>query len=330
MYVANENRYEKMAYRRTGKSGLKLPEISLGLWHNFGAIDNEENCRSIVKLAFDKGLSHFDLANNYGPPAGTAEEMFGRILKKDLLPYRDEIIISSKAGFDMWPGPYGDFGSRKYLIASCEQSLKRMGIDYVDIFYHHRPDPDTPIEETMGALSDLVRQGKALYVGISNYGAEEAKKAIEVLKNNGTPCLIHQANYSMLNRWTEEALLDVLESQGVGCICFSPLAQGLLTNRYLDGTIPEGSRASQNRFLKPESINEKLLQKLNALNKIALENNTSLARMAIRWILRDKRNTSVLLGASSPEQMSENLRALEDRALSDETLAAIEAILNEN
>lgn len=329
IYSADESRYEKMAFRRCGNSGLKLPEVSLGLWHNFGSVNSEDNCRAIVRLAFDQGVTHFDLANNYGPPPGTAEEMFGRILKKDLFPYRDELIISSKAGYDMWPGPYGDFGSRKYIMASCDQSLKRMGLDYVDIFYHHRPDPDTPLEESMGALSDLVRQGKALYVGISNYGAEDTKKAIDILKANGTPCLIHQASYSMLNRWTEESLLETLENNGVGCICYSPLAQGLLTSRYLDGSIPEGSRASQKHFLKPEQIDAALLKKLNALNKIALDNNRTLARMAIKWILRDGRNTSVLLGASSPEQMKENLRALEDSALSPESLKAIDTILSE-
>ena len=328
IYSADESRYKKMAFRRCGNSGLKLPEISLGLWHNFGSINSEDNCRAIARLAFDQGVTHFDLANNYGPPPGTAEEMFGRILKKDLFPYRDELIISSKAGYDMWPGPYGDFGSRKYIMASCDQSLKRMGLDYVDIFYHHRPDPDTPLEESMGALSDLVRQGKALYVGISNYGTEDTKKAIDILKANSTPCLIHQASYSMLNRWTEESLLEMLEKNGVGCICYSPLAQGLLTSRYLDGSIPEGSRASQKRFLRPEQIDAELLKKLNALNKIALDNNTTLARMAIKWILRDGRNTSVLLGASSPEQMKENLRALEDSALSLESLKAIDAILS--
>ena len=326
-FCADENRYEKMKYRRCGKSGIKLPELSLGLWHNFGATDKLENCRSILRTAFDNGITLFDLANNYGVPAGSAEETFGSILKKDFLPYRDELIISTKAGYQMWAGPYGDWGSKKYLVASLNQSLKRMGLEYVDIFYHHRPDPETPLEETMNALSGIVKQGKALYVGISNYPADLAQKAIEILQKNGTPCLIHQANYSMLNRWTEKGLLDVLEKTGVGCICFSPLAQGLLTNRYLSGNIPAGSRASKNVFLKSSDITEEKLSVLRRLNALAEENNRTLARMAIKWILRDKRNTSVLIGASSVEQLNENLKALNDSELDSTTLQKIDEIL---
>lgn len=329
VYSAHENRYETMKYRRCGKSGLKLPELSLGLWHNFGSGDREDNCREILRTAFDSGVTHFDLANNYGPPPGTAEETFGRILKKDFLPYRDELIISSKAGYGMWEGPYGDWGSRKYIISSCNQSLKRMGLDYVDIFYHHRSDPSTPLEESMGALSDLVKQGKALYVGISNYSAQETEKAVTMLKEMGTPCLIHQAKYSMLNRWTEDGLLSVLGETGTGCICFSPLAQGLLTDRYLKGTIPAGSRASKNNSLKPEQLTDELLVTLRKLNTIALSGGRTLARMAIKWILRDERNTSVLVGASSPEQMKENLLSVQDAPLSKEEILAIEKTLKE-
>ena len=323
----NENRYDSMKYRRCGKSGLKLPEISLGLWHNFGSTDCYKTGLETVLAAFDAGICHFDLANNYGPPPGSAELTFGRILKESLLPYRDEIIISTKAGYDMWPGPYGEWGSRKYLIASLDASLKRMGLDYVDIFYSHRPDPETPIEETMGALADIVRQGKALYIGISNYNAEQSAAAISVLRNLGVPCLIHQASYSMLNRWIEDGLLDVLEKEGTGCICFSPLAQGLLTGRYLDGNIPDGSRASKGGFLKAASITPALLKKLNALNDIAKEGGRSLSALAILWILRDRRNTSVLIGASSAAQLKENLAALSQTALSLDELDRIEKVL---
>ncbi len=327
VYSANENRYGSMKYRRCGNSGIQLSEISLGLWHNFGSADSEDNCRQIMRTAFDEGVTHFDLANNYGPPPGSAEETFGRILKKDFLPYRDELIIATKAGYGMWDGPYGDWGSRKYLISSCDQSLKRMGLEYVDIFYHHRPDHNTPLEETMSALDQIVRSGKALYAGISNYSAEQTEKAVKILNKLGTPCLIHQASYSMLNRWTEDGLLSVLEKTGTGCICFSPLAQGLLTNRYLDGNIPEGSRASKKVFLKPEQLTDELLAKLRKLNALAIKNGRTLARMAIKWILRDERNTSVLLGASSPEQMKENLLSLQDAPLSAEELRDIEKIL---
>jgi len=326
-YTAKENRYETMKYRRCGRSGLKLPEISLGLWHNFGDDDNYETGLQTVLGAFDAGVCHFDLANNYGPPPGSAEITFGRILKENLLPYRDEIVISTKAGYGMWPGPYGEWGSRKYLVASLDASLKRMGLDYVDVFYHHRPDPDTPIEETMAALADIVHQGKALYAGISNYNAEQSARAISVLRDLNVPCLIHQASYSMLNRWIEDGLLDVLEKEGTGCICFSPLAQGLLTGRYLDGAIPKGSRASKGIFLKASSITPLLLKKLNELNDVAKERGATLSSLAILWILRDKRNTSVLIGASSSSQLMENLSALSQPALCADELDEIERIL---
>ncbi|MCL2600740.1 MAG: aldo/keto reductase [Treponema sp.] len=327
VYTADETRYGTMRYRRCGKSGLNLPEISLGLWHNFGGVDRHETGRETVLAAFDAGVTHFDLANNYGPPPGSAETTFGRILKDDLRPYRDEIVVSTKAGYGMWPGPYGDFGSRKYLVSSLDASLERMGLDYVDIFYHHRPDPDTPLEETMQALADIVRRGKALYVGISNYDAEQSARAISILRSLGVPCLIHQASYSMLNRWTEDGLLDVLEKEGTGCICFSPLAQGLLTGRYLNGSVPEGSRASRAEFLKPDSLTPELLAKLNALNEIAKEGGRTLASLAILWILRDSRNTSVLIGASSPAQLRENLSAISQPALSGEELDRVEKVL---
>jgi L-glyceraldehyde 3-phosphate reductase len=334
-YMAKENRYEMMKYRRCGRSGLKLPEISLGFWHNFGASDNYKTGRQTVLSAFDAGVCHFDLANNYGPPPGAAEYTFGKILRDDLTSYRDEIIISTKAGYDMWPGPYGEWGSRKYLIASLDQSLRRMGLDYVDIFYSHRPDPDTPIEETMTALADIVRQGKALYAGISNYNVEQSAKAISVLRCLGVPCLIHQASYSMLNRWTEDrhasqgSLLELLDKEGAGCICFSPLAQGLLTDKYLEGTIPAGSRAAQNGFLKITSITPQLVKKLNALNDIAKEGGRSLSALAIKWILRDKRNTSVLIGASSPAQLNSNLAAISQPELSAGELEKIENVLRD-
>ncbi|WP_152285749.1 L-glyceraldehyde 3-phosphate reductase [Flavicella marina] len=326
VYQAKETRYDKMMYRRTGKSGLLLPALSLGLWHNFSVTDDFQNARTILQTAFDNGITHFDLANNYGPPYGGAEENFGAIFNKDFKQYRDELIISTKAGFDMWPGPYGNFGSRKYLISSLDQSLKRMNLEYVDIFYHHRPDPDTPIEETMGALDHIVRQGKALYVGLSNYKAEEADKAFKVLKELGTPCLIHQPRYNMLDRWVEDGLLDVLENNGVGGIAFSPLRQGVLTNKYLDG-FPENSRAVKDgRYLKKEQINE-YLDKVRELNIIAEERNQTLAQMAIAWILRDDRITSVLVGASRSEQLLDSVKALDCLDFDAETLNRIEKIL---
>jgi L-glyceraldehyde 3-phosphate reductase len=327
MYNAADDRYDQIKYRRSGKSGIRLPEISLGLWQNFGGIDTFEEYRKILRTAFDKGITHFDLANNYGPPPGSAEENFGHILKKDFLPYRDELIISSKAGFLMWPGPYGEWGSRKYVIASCDQSLKRMGLDYVDIFYSHRPDPRTPIEETMGALDSLVRQGKALYVGISNYNAEEAAIAIKTLKALGTPCLIHQPKYSMLVRDAEAGLLDVLEENGVGCIPFSPLAQGLLTDKYLKG-IPSDSRVAKNLgFLRAEQVDAVTVQKAQKLNEIAVKRGQSLAQMAIAWLLKDARVTSVLIGVSRESQLLDSLKAVDNKEFSSEELSQIEMIL---
>ena len=326
-YIANSARYEQMEYRRCGKSGLKLPAISLGLWHNFGGVDVFENYRDILRTAFDKGITHFDLANNYGPPAGSAEENFGVIFKKDFVQYRDELIISSKAGYLMWPGPYGEWGSRKYLISSCDQSLKRMGLDYVDIFYSHRPDPNTPLEETMGALDSIVRQGKALYVGVSSYSAEDTAKAIEILKQLGTPCLIHQPKYSMFERWVEGGLMDVLGQEGVGCIPFSPLAQGLLTNKYLKG-IPEGSRASlAHGSLKESQLTPEVIQKIGKLNAIALGRDQSLAQMALAWLLKDQRVTSVLIGASRVSQLLDSLECLKNKDFSKEELDKIEDIL---
>jgi len=325
-YIPSENRYEQMIYNRCGKSGIKLPAISLGLWQNFGGVNVFENCRKMARKAFDAGITHFDLANNYGPPPGSAEETFGQIMKKDFVPFRDEMIISTKAGYGMWSGPYGDFGSKKYLISSLDQSLKRMQLDYVDIFYHHRPDPETPIEETMAALDLIVRQGKALYIGISNYNADQTKKAMKVLKELGTPCLIHQPKYSMFERWVEGGLLDVLEDDGVGCIAFSPLAQGMLTNKYLKG-IPEGSRASRHEFLRPEMITDVVLAKIKQLNQIAEGRNQTLAQMALAWILKDKRITSVLIGASSTEQLDDNLKTLKNLGFSKEELKNIEGIL---
>ncbi|HQB88873.1 MAG TPA: aldo/keto reductase [Treponemataceae bacterium] len=327
MYNAKEDRYDTMHYRRSGKSGVKLPELSLGLWHNFGSDDDADAAESIVLHAFDQGITHFDLANNYGPPPGSAESFFGAMMIKNLRPFRDELIVSSKAGYGMWPGPYGDFGSRKYLVASCDQSLARMKLDYVDIFYHHRPDPDTPLEETMGALDYIVRSGRALYAGISNYGPDDALRAIRILRELGTPCLIHQGNYSMLNRWVEDGLLDVLDREGVGGIWYSPLAQGLLTGRYLDGSIPDGSRASRSVFLKPERLTPALLAKLNALASIAGDRGETLSRLAIKWLLRHRHTTSVLIGASSVAQLDENLLALEGAGLSDAELNKIETIL---
>lgn len=326
-YVASPKRYKDMQYRRCGKSGIKLPAVSLGLWHNFGHVDVADNFRKILHLAFDSGITHFDLANNYGPPPGSAEENFGRILKDDLGAYRDELIISSKAGYTMWDGPYGDWGSKKYLVASLDQSLKRMGLDYVDIFYHHRPDPETPLEETMGALDLIVRQGKALYVGISNYPADEAAKAIDILKQLGTPCLIHQPKYSMFERWVEGGLLDVLAAEGVGCIPFSPLAQGMLTNKYLHG-IPDDSRAAKaTGFLQTSQLTAKRLEEIKKLDALAKQRGQTLAQMALSWILKNSRITSVLIGASKPEQLSDSLKCLDNIVFSGEELAKIEAIL---
>jgi len=326
-YIPNSERYSKMIYNRCGRSGLKLPAISLGLWHNFGGVDLFENGRAIVRRAFDLGITHFDLANNYGPPPGSAEENFGKILKADFRGYRDEMIISTKAGFYMWPGPYGDWGSRKYLIASIDQSLKRLGLDYVDIFYHHRPDPETPLEETMSALDHIVRQGKALYIGLSNYNAEQTKKAVAILKQLGTPCLIHQPSYSMFNRWIEGELQSVLEEEGVGIIAFSPLAQGLLTNKYLSG-IPADSRAAKpTGFLKPEAITEDKLSKIRKLNDLAAERGQSLAQMALAWVLRGGRVTSALVGASKVSQIEENIAALDNLEFTDEELRKIDEIL---
>lgn len=327
-YLPAADRYSQMKYRRCGKSGLVLPEISLGLWHNFGHNADFTLGRKILRRAFDLGICHFDLANNYGPPFGSAEENFGRILKKDFLPYRDELIISSKAGWDMWPGPYGNYGSKKYLIASCDQSLKRMGIDYVDIFYHHRPDPETPLEETMGALDLLVRQGKALYVGISQYNAEDTARAIEILKNLGTPMLIHQPRYSMIDRWVENGLMDVLGEKGVGSIAFSPLEQGMLTDKYLKG-IPADSRAAKDgRYLKPEQIGGEKLEMIKKLNEIAIKRGQSLAQMAIAWLLKDPRITSVLIGVSKPEQLDDNVAAVANSQFHSSELEEIKTILS--
>ncbi|RSD26793.1 L-glyceraldehyde 3-phosphate reductase [Mesobacillus subterraneus] len=326
-YQPNEQRYEKMIYNRCGRSGLKLPAISLGLWHNFGGQDPFENGRGLIRRAFDLGITHFDLANNYGPPPGSAEENFGQILRKDFTGYRDEMVISTKAGYGMWQGPYGDWGSRKYLVSSLDQSLKRMGLDYVDIFYHHRPDPETPIEETMRALDHIVRQGKALYVGISNYGVEETKQAIQVLKELGTPLLIHQPAYSMFNRWVENGLTDLLEEEGTGAIAFVPLAQGLLTSRYLEG-IPQDSRAMKpNSFLNEGDVSDEVISKVRKLNEIAQERGQSLAQMALAWVLRDQKITSALIGASKVSQIEENVAALNHLEFSAEELRKIDEIL---
>ena len=322
-YVAAESRYERMDYRRSGRSGLRLPGVSLGLWQNFGHDRPLDTSRAIVRRAFDLGITHFDLANNYGPPYGSAEENFGRLLQQDLGPYRDELIISSKAGYDMWPGPYGEWGSRKYLLASLDQSLQRMGLDYVDIFYSHRFDPETPLEETMGALDSAVRQGKALYVGISSYSAAKTREAHAILHELGTPLVIHQPSYSMLNRWIEPELLDVLGELGVGCIVFSPLAQGMLTDKYLDG-IPEGSRASRDGSLSPSLIDEQALAKIKALNEIAARRGQTLAQLALAWTLRDPRVTSTLVGASSVEQLEANVATLEKLDLTEDELAEID------
>ena len=328
-YKANLERYKLMEYRRCGNSGLKLPAISLGLWHNFGHIDNLENARNILRVAFDNGITHFDLANNYGPPPGSAEENFGKIFREDFMPYRDELIISTKAGWGMWPGPYGDWGSKKYLVASLDKSLQRMGLDYVDIFYHHRPDPGTPLEETMGALDLVVRQGKALYVGISSYQPEESAKAIKVLQSLGTPCLIHQPKYSMFERWVENGLLNVLEQNGVGCIPFSPLAQGLLSNKYLNG-IPADSRASSHRgngAIDEGQVSEEKISKIRQLNMVAETRKQNLAQMALAWILKDKRISSVLIGASKAEQVIDSIGCLSNYSFSEEELTKINSIL---
>ena len=328
-YIASEKRYETMKYQRCGKSGLLLPALSLGLWHNFGDIDDLENARNILRLAFDNGITHFDLANNYGPPAGSAESNFGKIFKQDFVAYRDELIISTKAGWGMWPGPYGDWGSKKYLVASLEQSLSRMGLNYVDIFYHHRPDPKTPLEETMSTLDLMVRQGKALYVGISNYEATEAARAINILKELGTPCVIHQPQYSMLNRWVEDGLLDLLEENGVGCIPYSPLSQGLLTDKYLKG-VPKVSRAAANRgngALEADNISETTIKKVTELNALAIQRGQNLAQMALSWLLKDSRITSVLIGASKAEQILDSIKCLENTAFTAQELATITKIL---
>jgi len=326
-YIPAENRYNSMKYNRCGKSGLLLPAVSLGLWHNFGDVDVMENSRTMIRRAFDLGITHFDLANNYGPPPGSAEENFGKILKTDLAAYRDELIISTKAGWPMWPGPYGDFGSRKHLLASLDQSLKRMGLDYVDIFYSHRPDPKTPIAETMSALDQAVRQGKALYAGISSYDPEQTRKAAAVLKELGTHCLIHQPKYSMFERWVEDGLLDVLGDEGIGCIAFSPLAQGLLTDKYLNG-IPDDSRAAKpHGFLQRDAVTDEVIKTISALNELASGRGQALAQMAVAWILRDPRVTTVLIGASRVKQIEQAVAAIDNVVFSQEELDCIDTIL---
>ncbi len=328
-YIADVSRYSGMRYNRCGASGLKLPAISLGLWHNFGDVDIFENSRAMIRKAFDLGITHFDLANNYGPPPGSAERNFGRILKMDLKAYRDELIISSKAGYLMWPGPYGEWGSRKNLVASVDQSLERLGLDYVDIFYHHRPDPETPVEETLGALDYIVRSGRALYAGISSYTADQTSKAAEIMKKLGTPCLIHQPSYNMFNRWIEDGLLGVLTGEKIGCIVFSPLAQGLLTDKYLSG-IPEGSRASKKHgFLKPAHITDEKIEKVKQLNVLAHERGQSLAQMSLAWVLRHSAVTSALAGASRPEQIEDAVGALSNTAFTGDELKKIEGILSQ-
>lgn len=328
-YIPSNDRYDSMVYNRCGKSGLKLPAISLGLWHNFGGEELFENGRGLIRKAFDLGITHFDLANNYGPPPGSAEENFGAILRKDFSGYRDEMVISTKAGYGMWPGPYGDWGSRKYLVSSLDQSLKRMGLDYVDIFYHHRPDPETPLEETMMALDHVVRQGKALYIGLSNYGVEETRQAIGILNELGTPLLIHQPAYSMFNRWVEDGLTDLLKEEGIGSIAFVPLAQGLLTNRYLNG-IPEDSRALKPKSLLNErDVSEEVLLKVRQLNEIAKERGQSLAQMALAWVLREQKITSALIGASKVSQIEENVDSLRYLEFGEEDMKMIDEILIE-
>lgn len=327
VYLADPARYEKMAYQRCGESGLKLPLVSLGLWHNFGDATLLETSRQLLRHAFDLGITHFDLANNYGPPPGSAESNFGRIMQEDFLPYRDELIISSKAGYTMWDGPYGDWGSRKYLVASLDQSLRRMGIEYVDIFYHHRPDPETPLKETMRALDHLVRQGKALYVGLSNYPAAQAREAIEILNDLGTPCLIHQPKYSLFERWVESELLDLLQEKGVGSIAFSPLAGGQLTDRYLQGIPADSRAASGSRFLNPDQLTEEKLATVRALNAVAERRGQKLSQMALAWVLRGERVTSVLIGASKTSQLDDAVGMLANRAFSAQECAEIDAIL---
>jgi len=327
-YLPSESRYQSMRYNRSGRSGLKLPAVSLGLWHNFGGVDTFSNSRAMVLRAFDLGITHLDLANNYGPPPGSAEETFGQIMAKDLRPYRDELVISSKAGYLMWDGPYGEWGSRKYLVSSLDQSLKRMGLEYVDIFYHHRPDPETPLEETMQALDYIVRSGRAMYVGISNYPADKTREAAKILRQLGTPCLIHQPSYSMFNRWVEEGLLQTLKDEGIGCIAFSPLAQGLLTDKYLGGDIPEGSRASKaHGFLKPANITEDKLAKVKKLNEMAKSREQTLAQMSLAWVLRHDTMTSVLIGASKMEQIDDAVGTLKRLDFSNDELKQIESIL---
>jgi len=326
-YLAEEGRYDAMKYNRAGKSGVLLPAISLGLWHNFGFVDDIKNGRDILRTAFDLGITHLDFANNYGPPPGSAEENFGTIFKQDFKAYRDELFIATKAGYGMWPGPYGDFGSRKYLISSLDQSLRRMGLDYVDIFYHHRPDPDTPLEETMGALADIVRQGKALYAGISNYGPEDTQKAAKLLKELKVPFILHQARYSMFDRWVEDGLLNTLENNGLGCIAFSPLEQGMLTDKYLKG-IPKNSRAGNDSiFLNAETVQSNI-EKIQNLNTIAQERGQKLSQMAIAWLLRKPQITSVLVGASSSNQLKENVKALDKLVFNDEELKLIDGIIS--
>jgi len=329
MFVASPTRYDTMKYNRCGRSGLKLPAISLGWWYNFGGLDPLENGRAIARSAFEHGITHFDLANNYGPPPGSAEQTFGWLLREDFAPYRDELIISTKAGYDMWAGPYGEWGSRKYLLASLDQSLKRMGLEYVDIFYSHRPDPDTPLEESMGALASAVHQGKALYVGISNYSPEETRQAAKILRELGTPCLIHQPRYNMFDRWVEEGLLDTLKSEGIGSIVFSPLAQGQLTDRYLNG-IPQGARATKTErvWLTPEDVKQNL-PKIQKLNGLAKKRGQSRAQMALAWVLRKPQVTSALVGASSVKQLEDNLAALNNLQFAEEELQDIETVLNE-
>jgi len=326
-YLPSESRYETIPYRRSGRSGLKLPAVSLGLWHNFGGVDRFETMREIVRCAFDNGITHFDLANNYGPPPGSAEEAFGAILRGDFAGLRDELIISSKAGYTMWPGPYGDWGSRKYLVASCDQSLKRMGLDYVDIFYHHRPDPETPLEETMRALDYIVKSGRALYVGLSNYPAELTRRAAAILRELGTPCVIHQPRYNMFDRWVEDGLLQAVEEEGIGCIAFSPLAQGVLTDRYLGGTIPADSRAARGHFLRPEQITQEKLAVIEALNDIAQARSQKLAQMALAWVLRHSAMTSVLIGASRTSQVLDAIGAANGPAFSADELARIGTLI---
>ncbi|MBM7568313.1 L-glyceraldehyde 3-phosphate reductase [Paenibacillus sacheonensis] len=326
-YIAEQERYDKMTYNRSGKSGLRLPAISLGLWHNFGGINVLENQRAMARRAFDLGITHFDLANNYGPPPGSAEENFGTLLKQDLAPYRDELIISTKAGYYMWPGPYGEWGSKKNLVASLNQSLTRMGLDYVDIFYHHRPDPNTPLEETMSALDLIVRQGKALYVGLSNYSAEQTREASRILKSLGTPCLIHQPSYSMLNRWIEDGLQDVLDEEGIGSIAFSPLAGGMLTDRYLNGIAPDSRAAGPSVFMKPEQVTEERLAKVRKLDELAKSRGQKMSQLALAWVLRGGRVTSALIGASKVSQIEDAVGALAALEFTGEELALIEGIL---